>query len=220
MEPPWPSEEETPRTYSFLSEFPKSEAFIPALLFALVATIISILCWSDPSIKRALVGRPHQIFVLGEWYRLLSSIFVHSNPKHLLGNMFFFVPFGGLLTYYFSWRMFPLAALILGLATQFIALKTYPPQIGLQGASGVLYVMFGLWLSLYYKAEVHLSRGKRWLRIIGFCLVMMVPSEFSPQVSYRSHLFGLLVGLIAGIIYGFMAHEKFERRNDEYAKRG
>ena len=99
----------------------------------------------------------------------------------------------------------------------FIALKTYPPHIGLQGASGVLYVMFGLWLSLYYKAEVHVPRGKRRLRIIGFCLVMMVPSEFSPQVSYRSHLFGLVVGLIAGIIYGYIAHEEFERRNHEYA---
>lgn len=133
--------------------------------------------------------------------------------------MLFFVPFGGLLTYYFGWRMFPLYALILGIASQVLSLKTYAPQIGLQGASGVLYVMFGLWLSLYYKAEVHVPRGKRWLRIIGFCLVMMIPSEFSPEVSYRSHLFGLIIGLAAGIIYGFLKHDTFEKRNREYARK-
>jgi membrane associated rhomboid family serine protease len=136
--------------------------------------------------------------------------------KHLLGNMLFLVPFGGLLTFYFGWKMFPFYSLILGIIAQIISLKTYARPIGLQGASGVLYVMFGLWLSLYYKAEVHIPRGKRWLRIIGFCLVMMVPSEFSPRVSYRSHFIGLAIGLIAGIIYGIIAHEEFERRNKEY----
>ncbi len=71
-EPPKP-------TSSFLSESPKAEAFVPAALFALCAALISILCWNDPEIRHALVGRPHQIFEMGEWYRLLSSIFVHSD---------------------------------------------------------------------------------------------------------------------------------------------
>lgn len=206
-------------TRSFLSEFPKTESFIPAAFFAVCAAIISALCWQNPTIKGALVGNSYQIFDQGEWYRVVSSIFVHSNVKHLLGNMLFLVPFGGLLTNYFSWRMFPLYSLVLGIITQIISLKTYQLQIGLQGASGLLYVMFGLWLALYYKAETHIPAGKRWLRIIGFCLIMTVPSEFSPHVSYRTHLIGLIIGLVSGIIYGFIAHDEFERRNQEYARK-
>ncbi len=133
---------------------------------------------------------------------------LHSNIEHLLSNMLFLVPFGGLLTNYFGYRVFPLLGLVLGTATQFISLRTYPPDANLLGASGLLYVLFGLWLSLYFRAETHLTWSNKLLRIVGFGLVMFVPSQFQPEVSYRTHYIGLAIGLIAGAIYGLFVRQR------------
>ena len=77
----------------------------------------------------------------------------------------------------------------------------------------MLYVMFGLWLFLYYKAESYLPWPKRWLRILGFGVIMMVPSELLPHVSYRTHYIGLAIGLVAAWIYYLFNRGDFERRN-------
>ena len=202
-----------PPARSFLSEFPKKAAWLPSLLFALTATVISLGCWQWPEWKDALAANPRLILHDHQWYRLVTSLFVHSNLKHLLSNLLFIVPFGGLLTNYFGWRMFPWIALALGILTQWISIMTYPMLIRLVGASGMLYVMFGLWLSLYYKAESHLPWQKRWLRILGFGLVMMVPSQLLPHVSYRTHYIGLGIGLISGWVYYLLNRDSWDERN-------
>lgn len=210
--------EPRPPERSFLSEWPRKEAWLPSLLFALAATVVSLGCWQWPTWKDALAASPRMIFEEGQWYRLLTSLFVHSNLKHLLSNLLFIVPFGGLLTNYFGWRMFPLIALLLGILTQWISITTYPLLTRLVGASGLLYVMFGLWLILYYKAETHLPWQKRWLRILGFGLIMMVPSQLVPHVSYRTHYIGLGIGLMAGWLYYRLNRRDFVRRNQPFAE--
>lgn len=198
---------------SFLSEWPRKEAWIPSLIFATLATLISVATWQWPDWKTALAANPQMIFQEGQWYRLVTSLFVHSNLRHLLSNLLFIVPFGGLLTAYFGWWMFPVIALLLGVLTQIISLMTYPMLARLVGASGLLYVMFGLWLSLYYKAESHVPAQKRWLRILGFGLIMMVPSQLLPHVSYRTHYIGLAIGLVGGFVYYLLKRDEFDRRN-------
>jgi rhomboid protease GluP len=192
---------------SFLSQKPLRKAFAPAVLFALAATAASVVSWLSDQFREAWIGNPESIFGGGEWYRLFTSILLHAEIRHLLSNMAFLILFGGLLTNYFGWRVFPAMGIAVGLVTQYLSLKTYPSDANLLGASGLLYVLFGLWLSLYYRAETHLTRTHRLLRILGFGLVMFVPSQFSPTVSYRTHYIGLALGLAAGAIYGFFWKE-------------
>lgn len=203
---------------SFLSQTPTQKAFYPSLLYVLLATLISLLCWRAPEYCDGFSGNARQIFIQGEWHRLITTIFLHSDVAHLLGNMMFLVPFGGLLPFYDGRRIFLLAFLI-GRVTHGIALKTYPLETSLVGSSGVLYAMFGLWLSLYYRVEAHLPKRKRWLKLLGFTLLMCVPSSFSPHVSYRAHSMGLARGLAAGSIYAHLHREAFERRNRETSQR-
>jgi len=192
---------------SFLSQKPRRKAFVPAVLFALAATAASVVSWRSEGFREAWIGNPQSIFGAGQWYRLFTGMLLHAEIGHLLSNMIFLIPFGGLLTNYFGWRVFPMMGIVVGLVTQYLSLKTYPSGANLLGASGLLYVLFGLWLSLYYRAERHLTRGRRLLRILGFGLVMFVPSQFSPTVSYRTHAIGLALGLAAGAIYGLFWKE-------------
>jgi membrane associated rhomboid family serine protease len=130
---------------------------------------------------------------------------LHSDMEHLLSNLLFLIPFGGLLTNYFGWRVFPWLGLALGTATQALSLKTYPAGSNLLGASGLLYVLFGLWLGLYFRAESHLRWTNKLMRIVGFGLVMFIPSQFQSNVSYRTHYIGLGLGLAAAVVYGAFA---------------
>lgn len=187
---------------SFLSQKPSRKAFWPAVLFAVAATAVSVVAWNSPRFEDAWIGNPEKIFAGGEWWRLFTSMLLHSNIKHLLSNLLFLIPFGGLLTNYFGWRVFPWMSLVLGVFTQFLSLKTYDPDSNLLGASGLLYVLFGLWLALYFRAETHLRWTHKLVRIVGFGLMMFVPSQFQENVSYRTHYIGLAVGLVAGAIYG------------------
>jgi len=218
MESPEPQEGPESLRESFLHQTPNKEAFLPSLIYASLAAIVSLLCWNSAELKTVLTGRPEAIFEHWEWYRLFTSLLVHSNIRHLLANMLFLVPFGGLLTFYFSWRMFPLLGLLLGILTQYFSLKTYSPQTGLIGSSGLLYVLFGLWLSLYFVAETHVAKSNRLLRIIGFSLIMLIPSQFSPHVSYRTHFIGFVIGLAAGFVYALLYREDIEARNRSHRR--
>lgn len=188
---------------SFLSQKPKKSSFLPVVVLAIIIAVASVAGWTVRGLEDAWIGNPGKIFDDGEWWRIVTSILLHDDIKHLLSNLLFLIPFGGLLTNYFGWRAFPWAGVVLGVAGQAIALKTYPEGVNLLGASGLLYVLFGLWLSLYFRAETHLAWTNRLLRVVGFGLVMFVPAEFQPDVSYRTHAIGLALGLIAGGILPF-----------------
>lgn len=187
---------------SFLSRRPSRRAFLPAVLFGVAAAAASVFSWTSESFREAWIGNPEKIFSGHEWWRLFTSMLLHSNAKHLLSNFLFLIPFGGLLTNYFGWRVFPGLGLALGIATQLLSLKTYPDEANLLGASGLLYVLFGLWLSLYFRAESHLRWTHKLMRIIGFGLMMFVPSQLQDNISYRTHYIGLALGLLSGAIYG------------------
>ena len=198
---------------SFLAVHPTRRAFVPVAIYAGIATLTSLVYWIEPSIKANLGANAAGVFAKGQWYRLLSGMLLHSDLRHLLSNLLFLIPFGGLLTFYYGRAMFPWTALVLGLLTHAIVLTTYAPGLYLNGSSGMLYAMFGLWLSLYYKAQTHLPRRKRWLRLIGFGLIMFVPNVVHPHVSYRAHYIGLALGLVCGWIYAKMHEEEFAARN-------
>jgi len=187
---------------SFLSEKPRKISFLSGVLFSLAAAAASVVSWTNPEFKQAWIGNPGKIFMAGEWWRVLTSILLHSDMEHLLSNLLFVIPFAGLLTNYFGWKVFPGLSLTLGILTQAVSLKTYGRNENLLGASGFLYVLFGLWLALYFRAETQLRWTNRLMRVVGFGLVMFIPQEFQPNVSYRTHFIGLTFGLLAGWIYG------------------
>lgn len=186
---------------SFLAEKPRRVSFLPGLIFGVAAAVASAVSWNDPDLRREWIGNPEKIFMMGEWWRVFTSILLHSDMEHLLSNLLFLIPFAGLLTNYFGWKVFPVLGLALGIVTQTLSLKTYGLRENLLGASGFLYVLFGLWLALYYRAEKQLPWTNRLMRLVGFGLCMFIPSEFQSNVSYRTHFIGLAVGLLAGVLW-------------------
>jgi len=109
---------------------------------------------------------------------------------------------------YFGPYVYPVLVFALGTVVQTISLWTYPSGSSLVGASGVVYLMAGSWLTLFVFIERRFSLLQRLLRSIGFALVMLLSSTFDPSISYRTHWIGLVAGVLLGLFYFLICREK------------
>jgi membrane associated rhomboid family serine protease len=62
----------------------------------------------------------------------------------------------------------------------------------------MVYFMAALWLLLFLRHADYLSGTHRLMRALAFSLVVLVPTQFEPQVSYRTHAIGFALGLFFG----------------------
>lgn len=150
------------------------------------------------------------VFARHQYWRLWTTLFAHGDLKHLLSNTLLFYVLGYFLNAYFGGKVFPLAAFMMGGLINAFALRTYAPDTNLIGASGVVFWMGGAWLALYTLINTKLSLGQRTMRAIGVTLALFFPAEaFDPQVSYRTHMIGLALGIAWGLIYYYWRRQEF-----------
>jgi rhomboid protease GluP len=196
-------------TSTILFGKPKEESAPVSILITMVLVFISMLCWHDPRFFQLLSASRHQILVGLEYWRLLTTIAVHADLSHLAVNAGLVVFFGYLLYGYFGFWIYPVAMLILASLTTLLSLLTYPPQVVLIGASGLVYLMVSFWLIMYSFIERTLPLKRRLLRVIGITLIVFVPTTVQPEVSYRTHAIASGVGIIAAIAYFRLGKKQF-----------
>ncbi|GGZ83936.1 rhomboid family intramembrane serine protease [Streptomyces bluensis] len=140
----------------------------------------------------------------GQWYRLLTSMFLHSGYVHILFNMLSLWWIGGPLEAALGRARYLALYLVSGLAgsalTYLIADANQPSL----GASGAIFGLFG--------ATAVLMRRLRYdMRPIIALLVINLIFTFNPafNISWEAHVGGLVAGV--GIGYA-MVHAPRERR--------
>jgi membrane associated rhomboid family serine protease len=140
------------------------------------------------------------VFNRGEIWRLVTALFTHGDLAHIGLNLMPFLFFGWLLSSYFGPLLFLVSALSIGIVSNAITTWYYPPTTSLIGASGIVYGIIALWLVLYIRFDVENSPIKKYLRIIGFILMLLFPSSYDPNISYLAHGSGFAAGIVAGFI--------------------
>jgi rhomboid protease GluP len=187
---------------TFLSRKPARHGSYAGLFTLAIIFAASVIYWENLwnvssylAANRALVFKNHQ------YWRIFTGILIHSDLRHFFANAVPLVFLTSLVFAYFGWRIYPAAMIALSCATNLIALWSYPDQVILVGASGLVYCLAGFWLTMYLFIERRYSFGARLLRCIGFALVMLFPTAFEPAVSYRTHAIGFAAGIVAANVY-------------------
>ncbi|MEJ2111375.1 MAG: rhomboid family intramembrane serine protease [Acidobacteriota bacterium] len=195
---------------TYLSNKPAEGSALVAAASLLIMAGVSLLFWSNASgYASRLPANGERVLEQHQYWRLFTSILVHADLKHLLSNAVGIVGLGYLLYGYFGYRIYPLLIFGAGSVVTFLALLTYPPQTYLVGASGVVYLMAAFWLTMYVCLERRFSIGKRFLRAMGFLLIVLIPTGYTPEISYRTHAIGFGFGIVTAAIYFYFNKDRF-----------
>lgn len=134
----------------------------------------------------------------GEWWRLLSSMFLHIGVIHLLLNMYALASIGGALEPLIGRRQFITAYILCGLAGSLTSLWWDQFRIS-AGASGAIFGMFGMFMIM-----VLLERKMTWQEKKGMVYNMLIVIGINLAFGMKGGIDNAAHtgGLVLGVIYG------------------
>jgi membrane associated rhomboid family serine protease len=135
----------------------------------------------------------------GEWWRILTSAFLHLGILHLALNMWALYLFGPLLEQLYGHIEY-LAIYLLCAAGGSVLTILVAPQQAAVGASGAIFGLLGLAFAVSRRRHLALPRQTRAVlgQIGGLLVINLAFTFFVPNISITGHLGGLAVGLVLG----------------------
>jgi rhomboid protease GluP len=159
-----------------------------------VYVLTSILSWNFVEMDYRVVCQYGQfnLFVFNGWYwQLFTSMFVHVNIVHLIGNMIFLLIFGLRAEELFKIQEYLAVYFIPGIAGNLLTLLFGPDMIS-AGASGAIFGLFGA-CTIFIRQAL----GQSIVSVLIYSFFMLIIST-GPNVNNLAHLGGLVVGLLIG----------------------
>ncbi|MAF77223.1 MAG: hypothetical protein CME60_03620 [Halobacteriovoraceae bacterium] len=198
---------------NYLSHGHYDFSFSKALIWPIFCLLISWYYWSPYSENFRVTH--DLIFNQKEIWRLPLGFFVHGDLNHFLSNSLFLTILGYFIGRTYGNKIVFIGGFVIALGTHALTLLFMKDNISLVGASGLLYGFWGLWFSLYFLIDRYISKTRRLMKIVAISLLLLVPHEFEPNVSYLAHGIGFFLGAGFGIIIFlskrrlFQSYEKF-----------
>jgi membrane associated rhomboid family serine protease len=163
-------------------------------LNALVFVVTTI--WPGIGFQLALT-KP---FLVTEFWTILTSMFVHAGLSHIFANMITLYFFGIISLQLVDGWPFLAVYFLGGIAGNLLYLLIGPENSMVVGASGAIMAIGGQLMVMRPKLRVSLFfvvPMPLWVAIlIGFLL-----TAFAGGVAWQAHLGGLIVGVLAGLIF-------------------
>ncbi|HDQ05980.1 MAG TPA: rhomboid family intramembrane serine protease [Candidatus Bathyarchaeota archaeon] len=128
----------------------------------------------------------------GDYWQLLTSIFVHVDISHIALNMLFLIIFGLRAEDLFSTEEYFSVYMLSGLAGSLLTLFLMPPSTLSAGASGAIFGMYGAGIIYMRKTFGQSIIGAL---MYGFLLLIL---SMGADVNIVAHFGGLAAGLIIG----------------------
>ena len=135
----------------------------------------------------------------GEWWRLVSAMFLHGGMTHLLMNMFSLYLVGRGAELYFNVRSYLVLYFFSGLIGSMVSLYVHPLSVGV-GASGAIFGIFGalagFFLAHRERIEAH---TKAFMKSFSVIIVINVVLGLSIEaIDMSAHIGGLITGFMGG----------------------
>ena len=143
----------------------------------------------------------NELIVAGEWWRLITPIFLHLNILHLGVNAYSLYIFGPQVEALFGYRRYLIIYLLSGIAGVVFSFAMTPnPSVG---ASGAIFGLVGAMLVyLYRHRRLFGEMGRRRLVDIGIVAFMNLIIGLNPDIDNWGHVGGLISGVILSWLVG------------------
>jgi membrane associated rhomboid family serine protease len=183
--------------------------FVPVVTLTLIALNVLVylamglsgVSWTAPSIEHAVRWGADfgPLTLSGEWWRALTSTFVHFGIIHIGLNMWCLWSLGSSLELFMGRRAFTVIYLLSGLTASLTSIAWNPWRVS-AGASGAIFGVAGSFVSYLYFKKAPMDpkqvrqKLKNLLIFIGYNLLYGAAGN----VDNSAHLGGLIAGLILG----------------------
>ena len=186
--------------------FSKSYTITPLLVYTnvlvFVAMVVSGLSILHPTAQELYLwgGNLRPAVKGGEWWRLVTYIFLHGGAMHLLMNTFALLYIGMFLEPLMGKLRFASAYLLTGICAGLMSIAMHPASVAV-GASGAIFGMYGVFLALLTTRYIKKTLRKTMLRSILFFVVLNLMYGLQGNTDNAAHIGGLLSGLAVGYVY-------------------
>jgi membrane associated rhomboid family serine protease len=169
---------------------------------------------------------PYEVVRGRQLYTFFTSMFIHADWFHLIGNMLFLYVFGdniedvfGHVRYFFFYIVSGLAAS----ATYLLTTTSISPLEAVVGASGAISGVLGAYLVLFPKARILTLIFFGWVILLPIPAVIFLGIWFGLQwfsaffeigsnIAFWAHIGGFVAGMILALAFGLALKKKREKR--------
>ena len=186
----------------------------PWLTYLLMAASIGVFAWMcisrmdplNPSVEDLLAagGNFAPATLFGEWWRLLSSGFVHGGLVHLAFNMYVLFSVGRQAERLFGHLLYAMVYLGALLGGSLVSIAVHDDVVSV-GASGALFGIFGALFAymLRNRGAVPDRIRKDTLKNVGLCIVYNLAYGMKAGIDNWCHVGGLAAGFACGLVAAF-----------------
>ncbi|HEX7339568.1 MAG TPA: rhomboid family intramembrane serine protease [Rhodanobacteraceae bacterium] len=184
--------------------------FIAPLTWLLIGAtcIVSFAAFKRPKLGQKLVLWPPAVTRGHEYWRLLTSGFVHADLQHLLFNMITLFFFGGLVERFFSaylgavgYLLFYLGGIIVAIAPSYLGHRHDANYVSLGASGAVAAVMFAFILmqpwALIFVFFFPLPAVLYAVMFVGYSIYM--DKRGGDHVNHSAHMWGAAYGILVTV---------------------
>ena len=175
------------------------------LVLAAVQILVFILCTATGN-KMYIAGRCGTDLVLaqGQYWRLLTSVFLHAGLSHLGSNLLVQILMGNAVERNLGHIRYLALYLLSGIGGNVISVlydRAQGVNIYSVGASGAVFGVMGTLFVLIIRGRKKLRSGSSLLTRAAFAVFYAVYSGFrNPYTDNAAHLGGLAFGVVLGVL--------------------
>jgi membrane associated rhomboid family serine protease len=178
-------------------------------LIIIIATVItSLVTFSNHTLMGKLIFNPYMVSQKNEWYRFITSGFIHADFMHLFINMFVFYSFGSVVEEYYGqvfeehanlyFMVLYFGALIISIAPSYAKHKNNFSYNALGASGAVAAVLFASVifnpLGTVYVYFIKMPAIVMAVLYVGYEYYM--GKKGGDNINHDAHLWGAIFGLV------------------------
>ena len=159
-------------------------------------------------------GTGPEIILQGQWWRLITAVFVHIGIIHIAFNMYVFWGLGLIAERLLGRWNFLATYLLTGIAGNVLSLLLKPNIVG-AGASGAIFGLAGVLIAVlqFGRLSVPNERLKPLKQqVLKLALYNLLIGAVVPGINNLAHLGGLIYGLLLGLLFAWSTRFDQEAR--------
>ena len=137
----------------------------------------------------------------GDWWRLVTNIFIHFGIIHIAMNMYCLYIVGVYLEPMLGKTKYIAAYLCTGILASLVSLWWHKEGVNSAGASGAIFGLYGLFLALLTTKLIPERVRKAQLQSIGIFVAYNLIYGMKGGVDNSAHVGGLISGFVIGYLY-------------------